>query len=143
MSKTGKVLSGQSSDDTIIVSQKPLQRGHDFFFGGYVHDVFVCRYESSAVYVKSKCWASQKKNTKYTQRLVLSEMPCVEGDDTGDDLVTACAVDFATCEGCPAGADGGLCQHIFALLMTLGHYGPRFASSSLPGPQSVTSQPRQ
>ena len=143
MSKTGKVLSGQSSDDTIIVSQKPLRRGHDFFFGGYVHDVFVCRSESSAVYVKSKCWASQKKNTKYTQRLVLSEMPCVEGDDTGDDLVTACAVDFATCEGCPAGADGVLCQHIFALLMTLEHYGPRFASSSLPGPQSVTSQPRQ
>ena len=48
-------------------------------------------------------------------------------------------VDFATCEGCPAGQDGGLCQHIFALLMAIEKFGPRPGCSILPGEQSVTS----
>ena len=59
--KTGKLPSG----DELTVVQKLLNRGHQFFFGGYVQDVLVCRTNTnrnlSQVSVKSKCWASQKK----------------------------------------------------------------------------------
>ncbi len=49
--KRGRLLSGPGKEDSIVVAQKPLRRGHDFFFGGYVHDVCICPSESS-VYVK-------------------------------------------------------------------------------------------
>ena len=46
---------------------------------------------------------------------------------------------YAVCEGCSAGQEGGLCQHIFALLLAVEHYGPRNIESSLPGEEPVTS----
>ena len=48
-------------------------------------------------------------------------------------------MDFATCQPCPAGANGGLCQHIFALLMAIEYY--RGKASVLPAAESVTSNP--
>ena len=36
---------------------------------------------------------------------------------TDEDLGGPATVNFAICEGCPAGEHGGLCQHVFALLM--------------------------
>lgn len=64
-----------------------------------------------------------------------------ESDCDGEKYLVS-MVEFATCEKCPAGGDGGLCQHVFALLIVMEHYGPRKTSSELPGPQSVTSQQR-
>ena len=49
--QTGKVV----SSDTVQLTQKSLERGHDFYFWGYVHDVKVCNSESK-FYVESKCW---------------------------------------------------------------------------------------
>ena len=37
----------------------------------------------------------------------------------------------------PAGGDGGLCQHVFVLLLVLEHFSPRKADCVLPGPQSA------
>ena len=50
-------------------------------------------------------------------------------------------VAWASCAGCPAGTDGGLCHHIFALLEILefNSHG-NSDSDQLPGPMSVTSQ---
>ena len=97
------------------------------FFHGYVHDVSVAQ-QNGCFYLKSKCWASQKKATKYEQKIVLSD-----GDRPSD-----VKVEFAACVGCPAGAEGGICQHVFALLMVAEHYGPSPTGTS-PGEQSVTS----
>ena len=110
--RTGKSCDAVSGEVTVV--QKPLRRGHDFFFNGYVHDVLVAR-EGDAYFVKAKCWASQKKTTKYLQKGKLLQQR-KEGMYVD--------VDFATCEGCPAGQDGGLCQHIFALLMAIEKFGP-------------------
>ena len=50
---------------------------------------------------------------------------------------------YASCDGCPAGQCGGLCHHIFALLMVLEYYGPRPEPDvSVPEDDPVTSQPR-
>ena len=54
------------------------------------------------VYVKSKCWASQKKSVKYTQKVIFAE---AKEDEPVQVL-------HAACKGCPVGQDGGLCQHI-------------------------------
>ena len=125
--RTGKSCDAVSGEVTVV--QKPLRRGHDFFFNGYVHDVLVAR-EGDAYFVKAKCWASQKKTTKYLQKVKLLQQ-------RKEDMYVD--VDFATCEGCPAGQDGGLCQNIFALLMAIEKFGPRPGCSILPGEQSVTS----
>ena len=46
---------------------------------------------------------------------------------------------FATCQGCPAGEQGGLCQHIFALLMVVEHYRPpEDGNRALPGGEACT-----
>ena len=37
----------------------------------------------------------------------------------------------------PAGGDGGLCKHVFVLLLVLEHFSPRKADCVLPGPQSA------
>ena len=71
-----------------------------------------------------------EKTTKYLQKVKLLQQ-------RKEDMYVD--VDFATCEGCPAGQDGGLCQHIFALLMAIEKSGPRPGCSILPGERSVTS----
>lgn len=110
---TGKLVA--SRDSQAIVVQKPLRRGNDFFFGGYVHDVNV-NTQPEQVLVHGKCLASQSKKKEYTMLLVLNYM---------DEEAVSTAVSLAKCDGCPAGQCGGLCQHIFALLMVLEYYGSR------------------
>ena len=61
--QTGKAV----SSDAVQLTLKSLERGHDFYFWGYVHDVKVCNSDS-------KCWASQHKHMEYTQNIVLSEV---------------------------------------------------------------------
>ena len=63
-----KVTNGNVGEDDInstvvTVSQKALRQGHEFFFRGYIHEVYVayedCEY-CHRVFVSSECWASQK-----------------------------------------------------------------------------------
>ena len=125
-------MSGRGADAEVVLVQKSLRRGHEFFYEGYVHDVAVARDERGGlVFVRFKCWASQKKSITYKQSLVLEEK---------DEGCQPYEVAFAKCMGCPAGGDGGLCHHIFALLMVLDYYSPRPECEMLPGPVSVTSQ---
>ena len=124
--RTGKGPSAAHADtQEVTIVQKPLRRGQDFFFCGYVHDVCVCR-KGGHCFLKGKCFASQKKAVKYEQGIQLTE-----GENGASVL-------FAACKGCPAGADGGLCQHVFALLLAVEHYGPK-KEGNMPGEQSKTS----
>ena len=59
------------SRDTVPLTQKSLEHGHEFFFGGYVHDVKVCK-ACAKFYVQSECWESQ--HVEYAQKVVLSEV---------------------------------------------------------------------
>ena len=74
-----------------------------------MHDVNVTSPKDGTgrVFVLSKCWASQKKTVKYEQKVIFSS------DIDSKVEFPACKVDFATCEVCPAGLHGGLCQHVF------------------------------
>ena len=67
-SKKERATSMAASSDTVQFTQKSLERGYDFYFLGYVHDVNVCNSDSKC-YVKSKCWASLQKHMEYTQKL--------------------------------------------------------------------------
>ena len=160
--KTAKAITGQ---DKVVVAQKPLRRGYDFVFffflgGGYVHAVRVHSQavnddaaETSKVFIKGKCWASQKENTKYTQKMVFERSLCTfvpavddqEPDSLEADLpaaedvgtgATGCLtptaeeVTFAKCSSCVAG------QHIFALLMAIEAYAGK--GMVLLGGQSTT-----
>ena len=152
--KTGKSVPGE---DKVVVAQKPLRRGYDFFWGGYVHDIKYFQEDASPalIYIEAKCWASQKKTTKYSQRIVLErrEEPAHVSDDDDDDSAHVASsagpphtvkpnlwsVSYGQCTPCVAGQHGGFCQHVFAVLMALEAYGQRTDSTTLPGPQSVTS----
>ena len=83
------------------------------FFGSYVHDVQVASPEDGdgRVFVTSKCRASQKETTKYCQKVIFSPDSDVEKKKKA---LPVFKVDFATCQVCPAGQQGGLCQHVFA-----------------------------
>lgn len=106
LSKTGK---GTKSASAGSIVDRPLARGNALYFYGYVHDVEIC-YEGSKCYIKSKCWATQRKSAKYVQKLVLTSSSPVD---------VSCTVDFAVCLSCVAGADGGICSHVFAVLLVL------------------------
>ena len=58
-----------------------------------------------------------------------------------EDVKVQLHVMYSYCVPCPAGTCGGLCQHIFALLILLQHHVPESSSpaASLPGLDSVTS----
>ena len=75
----------------------------------------------------------RKKTVKYEQKVIFPS-------DTDSRVeFSACKVDFATCEVCPAGLHGGLCQHVFALLIAIEHYRCREDVAALPGAEPVTS----
>ena len=66
---------------------------------------------------------------EYIQKIVLSE---VQQSNAADEMeseekegvkVQLC-VTYASCVPCPAGTSGGLCQHVFALLILLQHHAP-------------------
>ena len=120
----------------------------------------VCKVDGNTVCVQSLCWASQKKTQKYQQRVSLKEVQsssseaeknASDSDDEVDDSTVPEAtstgehsrtnsrkwtVVFAECLPCVAGTHGGLCQHIFALLIALEAVDSK---AELPGPDSVTS----
>lgn len=125
MLKSGKTVDAVE-DNGYFLAMRPLYRANEFFFGGYVQDISVSRKENTS-FVLSKCWASQKKATQYRQKMMLSHDPQAN-DET--------RVEFATCEGCVAGTDGGLCSHVLALLLVL----ERYRTTS--GETSVTSLPQ-
>ena len=64
--------------------------------------------------------------------------PCLLGPPWGESRCKS----FAACEGCVAGDHGGLCSHVFTLLMVLEKLCPVEADGSVPGSESVTSLPR-
>ena len=49
-------------------------------------------------------------------------------------------VNAATCGGCPAGQNGGLCQHVFAALIAAERYRQQHHGKQLPGKESMTSR---
>ena len=108
--QTGKAV----SSDSVQLTQKSLERGHDFYFLGCVHDVKVCNSESK-VYVESKCWESQRKHMEYIQKFVLSE---VQQSNAADEVESEekegvkvqLHVTYASCVSYPAGTSGG--QHV-------------------------------
>ena len=72
LQETGKAVPGQ---DWVVVAQKPLRRGYDFYFGGHVHDVRV-RKKDYQFLVESKCWASQKNSSSYAKSCI--SKPCAK-----------------------------------------------------------------
>lgn len=108
---TGKEVGNAAADDSGTSSfvNRPLSRGNALYFYGYVHDVSVC-FDDKKCFVTARCWATQRKSERYTQKLML----------TGDKLrEQSCTLEFATCIGCVAGFAGGLCSHVFAVLLVL------------------------
>lgn len=116
-----------------------MDRGYELYFAGYIHDVRVCR-QSNTVFMMSKCWATQRKSVKYVQKVAFQE----EDEPSGKECQPAGMVTFATCVGCVAGTDGGLCAHVLALLYAVDSFrSTRDTGKSPPGPESVTSMPQQ
>ena len=61
-------------------TQKPFDRGFNFFYWSYVNGVEVARSardEGGEVYfLKSRCWASQRKHTNYTKSSLSHHIAC-------------------------------------------------------------------
>ena len=76
-----------------------------------------------------------EKSVKYTQQLVLVN------DEVGSSS-SSVSVQFATCKGCVAGSHGGLCSHVFAVLMGLNEERERKTASCTSLPQSWGPRPR-
>ncbi len=82
---------------TAGITQKPLNRGYQFFYWSYVHNMRVAAPSPapgspSQHFVMAECWASQKKSAKYYQKLLL----------TGTVEEYGVKVEHAHCT-CPAG----------------------------------------
>ena len=120
---SGKSVSSDKEGDGIVIAKRPLDRANELFFCGYVEDVSVCSKEEN-VFVLSKCWATQKKHERYTQKVILRSVK----------PSNSMSVTFAQCQTCVAGYDGGLCSHVLALLLCL-------ESDVEHRPVSVTSMP--
>ena len=92
---------GTESGDEVTLVRRPMDRGHELFYCGYVHDVSVSTVDGEAFIIRHN-HSSQHKNTKYIQKLVVR----------GRRLAF-------TSYGRVAGMDGGLCAHVFADLKVL------------------------
>ena len=62
---------------TAGLTLKPVNRGYKFFYWSYVHNMQVAAPSQEPgsllqYFIKVECWASQKKTTKYSQKLLLS-----------------------------------------------------------------------
>ena len=58
------------------ITKKPLNRGYQLFYWSCVHNMHVAAPSSapsspSQYFVKADCWPSQKKSSKYNQKLLL------------------------------------------------------------------------
>ena len=78
-------------------------------------------------FVKAECWASQKKSSKYNQKLLL----------TGTVEEYGVKVEHAHCT-CPAGIAGD-CQHVVVCLSTMEKCKEMNITTSFPPPESCTS----
>ena len=58
-----------------------------FVFRGYGHDIRVIKPDSNEAYVESKCWASQKKHTKYCQKIAVEYISVSKAEDLEDKSV--------------------------------------------------------
>ena len=88
--------------------------------------------------VASKCWATQRKSVKYVQKHVFQEEEEGESGTPLSGIVT-----FVTSMDCVAGADGGLCAHVFAVLHSIDFFCSTIDSTKAPaGPESITSIPQ-
>lgn len=105
---SGKSVSRDKGEDDILIAKRPLDRANELFFCGYVEDMSACSKEEN-VFVVSKCWATQKKHERYTQKVILCS----------DEQSSSMSVLFAQSQTCVAGYDGGLCSHVLALLLYL------------------------
>ena len=121
--------------DGVALVKKPVDRAREFVFGGYIYDVSVCRV-ASVVFVKSKSFASQRKHVVYKQKLILQD----DEVDVGDSVPRSTSVVSASCIGCAAGGEGGLCSHVLARLMVLEMHG--FGTYTQDRTVSVTSKPQ-
>ena len=79
----------------------------DFNFWGCVHDVKACN-SNLKFYVESKCWASQRKHTEYTQNIVVSKMQKSNAADEMESeekegVMVRLHETYASCVPCPAG----------------------------------------
>ena len=97
---------------TVSITQKPLNWGYQFFYWSYEHNMCIAAPPPapgcpSQYFVKAEGWASQKKSSKYNQKLLL----------TGTVEEYGVKVEHAHCT-CPAGIAGG-CQHVVACLFTM------------------------
>ena len=101
--KSLTVESEETSDAGVVLARKPVESAHNFFFRGYIHDLAVCRI-GARLFVRSKSYASQRKNTGYEQKIILDEDDSVQAPG----VQCSSSVSFAPCKGCVAGADGGL-----------------------------------
>ena len=117
---------------TASSTQKPLNRGYQFFYWSYAHNMRVAAPSPapgspSQYFVKAECWASQKKSSKYNQKLLL----------TGTVEEYGVKVEHAHCT-CPAGIAGD-CQHVVACLSTMEKCKEVNTTTSFPPPESCTS----
>ena len=63
---------------------------------------------------------------EYIQKITLSESEMQQSNaaDEVESVKVQLCVMHALCVLCPAGTSGGLCQHVFALLILLQHHAP-------------------
>lgn len=122
--RTGKTVT--DTDGEVVIPKKPMRRDYDFFMG-------VMFPMCALPQVRAGClwWHSAGRRRKKCQ---MRAETCSRRS-----WGRFAYVSFATCRGCPAGANCGLCQ-LFALLIAAEHY--RAAGDQcLPGMESVTSRP--
>ena len=99
----------------------------ELFFWSYVHGLSCCSPEKSGDhYIRSKCWASQKKNESYQQECILRASMNTYGLE----------VMYAHCT-CPTGIFGD-CHHLVAVLLTCEYCVQK--QQDPPGGESVTTQ---
>ena len=111
-----------------------VSKGYKFFTEGYIHNI-ECRAENigtnagSKCDVRARCWRSMRKNERpHKLKLVLHK----QNRGMLDIPSYICS--------CKAGK--GFCNHLTALLYTLGHY-IKLGLKAIPPPSSSTSLPQQ
>ena len=117
------VVPNQVSKQT---AQRPERRGYQFFVEKYIHGMSTAYYKCQ-LFVKSKCFRSQKKSEEPHSLIVAI-------------TISPCKVYDAYCS-CVAGASG-FCNHVFGVLYTLSHYA-KSGIKEIPSDLSRTSQPQQ
>ena len=120
-----------SSSTSVVLTMRPLERANDFFWR--LHPRRLCQSSGEQCLCCLEVLCLSKKGTVYHQKVIF-EKDIEASEDAAAFSGHFCTVVFATCEGCVAGADGGLCSHVIALFLVL----EKYRTSS----HAVTSLPR-